>query len=101
MSAAAGPAAAAAAAVPAKRAEADKADEVRQRLKLMRMQQLQLRHLNARMEAALHAKKEKVCNLGDLSACMPGSLRDHALRSASVQCIRMPAMYDRLAGAFG
>jgi hypothetical protein len=33
---------------------------VRQQLRLLRMQHLQLRHLNARMESALQAKKEKV-----------------------------------------
>jgi hypothetical protein len=55
--AAAGPAGAAPA---AKKAEADKAEDVRQELRLLRMQQLQLRHLNARMEAALQAKREKV-----------------------------------------
>jgi hypothetical protein len=37
------------------------------------MQHLQLRHLNARMEAALQSKKEKVRGT---SACMPGMLQD-------------------------
>lgn len=61
MSAVAGPVAGG-----AKKAEADTADEVRQQLRLLRMQQLQLRHLNARMAAALQSKKDKV---GVASAC--------------------------------
>lgn len=54
--AAAGPAPAPA----AKKAGAEKAEEVRHQLRLLRMQHLQLRHLNARMEAALQSKKEKM-----------------------------------------
>lgn len=57
------PAAAAAAPAPtaaAKRSDAERAEEVRQQLRLYRMQHLQLRHLNARMETAAKAKKEKV-----------------------------------------
>jgi hypothetical protein len=44
----------------AKPAAQEGAEGVRQQLRLLRMQHLQLRHLNARMETALQAKKEKV-----------------------------------------
>lgn len=64
--AAAGPTASTGAA--GKKAEADKAEEVRQQLRLLRMQQLQLRHLNARMEAAQKARKEKVCTRAPCTA---------------------------------
>lgn len=91
MSAAAGPAPAAAAATT-KRAEADKADEVRQELRLRRMKQLQLKHLNERMEEALHVKREKVRNLGASSAFMPGLLWE--VMPCSQHLCRLIACHD-------
>jgi hypothetical protein len=44
----------------ARQAGQEGAEGVRQQLRLLRMQHLQLRHLNAKMETALQAKKEKV-----------------------------------------
>lgn len=65
-----GTAPAAAAAATAKKNDHERAEEVRQQLRLLRMQNLQLRHLKARVEAAVQAKKAQVRQKRMLHACV-------------------------------
>jgi hypothetical protein len=88
------PRASAAAAAPApaaaavRRSDNAATEDAEQQLRLLRMQQHQLRHLNALVEASVGAKKENVCVCGGGGARAGGSKQASA--ACSTPCVTRP-----------